>query len=561
MLLHRTFSTATSKLNWRNQIKQNQLVSQISSLLLQRKNWIPLVQNLNLSSKLTPLLLLQILHKTQTHPQTSLSFFNWAVTNLKLNPDLKLQCYVINLALGSDLSQPAKTILDSVVQSHPPNIILDSMVQVCRGKTLSFVLEFYALKGLFLEGLEVFKKMRIIGLTPCVHACNKLLDVLLRENEIKLAWCLYSSMIRVGVCLDKVTWSLVASILSKDENFERIVKLLEMGICNSVMYNAVVNCYSKKGEFDAAFHRLNEMESRKIEPGFSTFSSLLDGACRHGNVEMIERVMGVMIERGLLPKNDLFDCDLIVQKLCDLGKTNAAKMFYKRGLDEKIGLKDATYGCMLRAFSKEQTLDEAIGLYRVILEKRILIKNSAYIAFVNRLLEEDPYAEGYDILMDIVKKGFNPCTSSLSKFISSLCNKRRWREAEELLNVVLERGLLPDSACCCALIRHYCSNRQIDKALELNNKLEKLQGRMDITTYNLLLDCLVKGGRVEDSIRVFDYMKGLELADSSGFGIIIRGLCRAKELRKAMKLHDEMLNMGLKPDKQTYKRLISEFNQ
>eukprot|EP00257_Ricinus_communis_P004863 XP_002518527.2 pentatricopeptide repeat-containing protein At4g21170 [Ricinus communis] len=565
LLFRKTYSTSTSKISWRTRIQQNQLVSEISTILLQRNNWIPLLQNLNLSSKLTPFLFFQILHKTQTHAQISLNFFNWAKTNLNFNPDLKSQCHVIQLSLGSDLPRAAKKILDSLIKTYPSNLFLETMVQACRGKssllcTLNFVLEFYSHKGSFLEGLEVYKKMRVIGCTPSVHACNVLLDALQRESEIRLAWCFYCAMIRVGVLPDKFTWSLVAHILCKDGNFERIVKLLDMGICNSVMYNAVVDYYSKNGDFKAAFCRLNEMYDRKVEPGFSTYSSILDGACKCRNLQVIERVVAIMVGKQLLSKCPSSDYDSIIQKLCDLGKVSAATLFFKRACDERIGLQDATYGRMLRAFSIEGILEEAIGLYQVILERGLTIKDNASDAFVDLLSEKDQYAEGYEIVRDIMRRGFSPCTSSLSKYITLLCKKRRWKEAEELLYMVLEKGLLPDTLSFCSLVKHYCSSKQTDKALALHNTLEKLQASLDITAYNLLLGGLVKEGRVEESIKVFDYMKGLKLANSASFTVIIRGLCRAKELRKAMKLHDEMLNMGLKPDKPTYKRLILEFN-
>ncbi|OAY25976.1 pentatricopeptide repeat-containing protein At4g21170 [Manihot esculenta] len=566
MLLHKAYSTATSNLNWRTQINQIQMVSQISSILIQRHNWVSLLLNLNLSSKLTPFLFLQILYNTQSHPQISVNFFNWAVSNLKFKPDLISQCHVIQVSLRAGLTQSAKTILDSLVQAHSSEMLVETMVRACKGKSsqsdvLSFVLECYSRKGLFMEALEVYRKMKVIGCTPSVHACNTLLDVLQRGNKTKLAWCFYGSMLRIGILPDKFTCSLVAHTLRLDGKFERIVKLLDMGICNSVMYNSVVDYYGRIGDLEAAFCRINEMHNRKLDTSFSTYSSILDGACKCRKVEVIERVMSIMMEKGLLPKPLLSECGSTIQKLCHLGKVNAATMFFKKACDEKILLWDATYGCMLKAFSKQKRVEEAISLYRVIIEKGITIKNSAYHAFVDLLCEEEQLEDRYGILREIMRRGFSPCTSNLCKFISSLCAERKWQEVEELLNVILENGLLPDSLSCCSLVEHYCSIRQIDKVIALHGKLEKSGASLDLTTYNVVLDGLVKEGRIEDSIRVFDYMKGLKLVNSASFTVMIRALCRAKELRKAMKLHDEMLNMELKPDKATYKRLILEFKQ
>ncbi|GAV90777.1 PPR domain-containing protein/PPR_2 domain-containing protein, partial [Cephalotus follicularis] len=446
-------STTTSSLDWRAQIKQNHLVSQISSILLQRNNWSPLNKNLNLS-KLTPPLFLQILLKTQKNPQISLSFFNWAKTNLRFEPDLKSQCHIIQLALGSVSPNNVKPILDSLMETHSAGVIVISMIQACKGRdslsdALSLILSCYSHKGLFMDALEVYCKMRIHVHAPSIKECNLLLDALQQKNETRLAWCLYGSMFRGGVLPDKFTWSLVAQILFKNGKFERIVKLVDLGIYTPIIFNLVIDYYSKSGDFTAALNHLDEMFDKKLHPGFSTYSSILDGACRYGNVEVTERIMSIMMEKELLPK-------------------------------------------------------------RV-----------------------------------------------MSKFIASQCKKRRWREVEELLNVILEKGFLSDWLCCCSLIKHYCSSRRIDKAIMLHNIIKKLNGSVDTTTYNTLLDALFKQRKIEEVFRIFDHMKGLHLVSSASFIIMIRGLCHINDLRKAMEMHDEMLKMGLKPNRAAYKRLIS----
>ncbi|KAK7826584.1 g-type lectin s-receptor-like serine/threonine-protein kinase [Quercus suber] len=87
--------------------------------------------------------------------------------------------------------------------------------------------------------------------------------------------------------------------------------------------------------------------------------------------------------------------------------------------------------------------------------------------------------------------------------------------------------------------------------------MERLNVSLDIATYNVLLNRLFGARRIEEAVRVFDHMRGKNLVSSESFTILIHGLYCIKELRKAMKFHDEMLNMGLKPTQATYKHLIS----
>ncbi|XP_059661828.1 pentatricopeptide repeat-containing protein At4g21170 [Cornus florida] len=556
--------TKPTPLDWRSHYKQTQLVSQISSTLLQRHNWTPLLRNLNISSKLTPSLFLQILHETQTNPQTSLAFFNWVKSNLGFQPDLETLCKLTQILIVSGLTQDAKPILDSLIQAYPPTQIINSLIQACQGTdshspVLSSVVECLCKKGFFLQALEVFVKCKENGYIVSIRSCNALLNVLQQENEIRLAWSFYGMMLRNEVLANQSTLSIIARVLCKDGKFERIVRILDTNIYNSVIYNQIIDCYSKRGDFKAAFDHLTEMCNRKLDAGFSTYSSILDGACRFGDVQLTEMVMDCMVKKGFLSELLLRDYDSIIQKLADLGRTYAADMFLKRACDEKIELQAASYGCLLRAFSNEERVKEAIGIYRSILQSGVEVNESCYNAFVNVLCKEDPSVEVSELLTEMIRRGFVPRGSEISTFINSQCDQGRWKEAEELMNEILEKGFFPDSFCCCSLIEHYCSSKQIDSAMALNNKMEKLEGTLDIATYNLLLNGLFKEKRIEDSVRVFNYMSKKNLISSESFSVMISGLCHEKEFRKAMKLHDQMLKMGLKPDEKSYKRLIYGF--
>ncbi|XP_028767845.1 pentatricopeptide repeat-containing protein At4g21170-like [Neltuma alba] len=561
-------SFATSR-NWRTQIEQNQLASQISSTLLQRRNWVSLLRNLNLDSKLTPSLFLRILLKIQTHPQTSLGFFHWAKSTLGFQPDLKSHCHIIRIAVGSGLYPPAKPLVDSLIREYPASAIAETMVTASKGTSrdslsvlLSFVIERYSQKGLFMEGLEAFRLMRLHGCTPTVRSCNALLDALQRENKVQLGWCLYGALIRFGYRLGRSTLSIVAQILSKNGKFDTIGRLLDSGIYDSKIYNLVIGGYSDKGDFKSAFDALNQMSTRKLTPDFVTYSSILDGACKLDDVEVLERIINIMAEKGLLPKcSSSFNYDLAVQKLSDIGKTYAAEMFFRRSCDENNSLQDVTYGCLLRTLSKERRIREAISVYAITSQRGLALDYGNYQAFFNFLCEEDQCAEveGFELLKDIIRRGFDPSSSNLSKFTISLCNKGRWREAEDLLGALLDRGIVPDSSFCSLLMKHYCNSRQVDSAIELHYKMEKLNATLDVAAYNVFLNRLFVARKTGEAVQVFNYIRRQDLLSSESFTIMIRELCKVKELRKAMKLHDEMLRIGLKPDKPTYKRLISGF--
>lgn len=556
--------------DWRTQFKQTQLVSQISSILLQRQtnHWPSLLKNLTLSSsQFTPSLLLQILHNTQTNPEVSLRFFHYAKNSLGFQPDAKVLCTLVCVLLGSGLSKPAKPILDSLIQTYPPAQIVGFLMQSLKAgeiyiesSVLSSLLECYCNKGLFLAALQVYEIVREYGYLVSITSCNTLLNLLLSKNELRLAWCCYGSIIRNGVQENVVTWSLIAQMLCKDGKFEQIVPILDKGVCSPVMYNLLIDCYSRRGNFEASFFYLYDMYSKCIDPTFSTFSSILDGACKYQNAEVIESVVSSMVEKGHLPKVVTPDYDSVIQKFSGMGKAHAAELFFREAYEKSIKLQDNTYGSMLRAFSKEGKAEDAIWMYNdVIRERKIFISDKCYGAFMSVLCNENPSEEISSLLKDLIGRGFVPPMSKVSNFIVSQCEKHKWKEAEELLNVILQRGFQFEPFCCFYLVRHYCFSRRVDSAISLHTELERLGIALDVETYCILLDRLFKLRRCEEALRIFDYMRTHDMLSSGSFSIMIRGLCQEKEFRKAMKLHDEMLRLGLKPDQKAYKCLISGF--
>ncbi|KAK2631201.1 hypothetical protein EUGRSUZ_L03252 [Eucalyptus grandis] len=242
------------------------------------------------------------------------------------------------------------------------------------------------------------------------------------------------------------------------------------------------------------------MLDRRVEAGFSTYSSILDGACRHRDVNVTEKTIGEMIEKGFLSPSSLLGYDSVIQKLSDLGKVHAAEMFFEKALENKVKLLNATYGCLLRAMSKEGRVKEAIRMYRMINERSIVVNDSCYDAFLDLLCKEDPSEEKSQLI------------------------------------------------------------GQTSKAVALHNKILKLEAPLDESAYYILLEALLRGRDIDEAFSVFDHMRRRDLVSTASYSILIGGLCRIKELRKAMAYHDEMLEMGLKPDKASYTRLISGFS-
>ncbi|CAN8231177.1 unnamed protein product [Cochlearia groenlandica] len=563
-----TTATTTSAADWKTHLSLSRLATEISTILSQRRDWITHVLNVKRKlprSTLSPPIFLQILRETRKSPKPALDFFDWAKTHLRFDPDLKCHCRVIEVAVESGLVERAETLLRPLVETHSSSTLVGSMhrwfqcdVSLC--VSLSLVIECYGLMGCYQNGLEVFGFMKSLRLSTSIGAYNSLLDSLVKDKQFRVALCVYGAMVRNRVVSDGSTWDLVARVLCELGSSKSVVRLMETGVESGKIYTYLVECYSRNGEFGSVFSIIHEMDEKKHELSFCSYGCVLDDACRLGDSESIDKVLGLLVEKKFLTLGDWVVYGQIIERLCDMGKTYASEMlFLKACNDGPERLRDSTYGCLLKALSLKERTKEAIEIYRLICRKGItVVDESCYNEFANALCRDE---EEYELLVDVIKRGYVPCTSKLSEVLASMCRKRRWNQAEKLLDSVMDMEVYFDSFSCGLLMDRYCRSGKLKKAMVLHEKIKKMKGSLDVNTYNTVLDRLMMRQRemVEEAVGVFEYMKEMNSTDSKSFTIMIQGLCRAKEMKKAMRSHDEMLKLGMKPDLVTYKRIISCF--
>ncbi|XP_020531287.1 pentatricopeptide repeat-containing protein At4g21170 [Amborella trichopoda] len=293
------------------------------------------------------------------------------------------------------------------------------------------------------------------------------------------------------------------------------------------------------------------------------------------------RVLRIVLEKRLLPTvggefspNDCvalndnncivvtinyLDYGVFIRRLCKLGMTDAAELVFGIAHNALVFLQNASYIALLKGFSRDKRIKEAVRMYFLLLQRDIALNICECNVLLNALFKEEQSEEVNKVIKSVIRKGFYPDPLAISSHISSQCSKGGWQEANELLWVMLERGVMPNGFACGSFIRHYCEDGGLDYALSLHEKLVKLGNVLNAPSYNILLDQLYNGGKLEEASEMFDHMRNKNVTSSASFITMISWFCWEKKFSEARKMHDEMLKKGLKPDEATYKRLISVF--
>ncbi|KAJ6816105.1 protein Rf1, mitochondrial-like isoform X1 [Iris pallida] len=294
-------------------------------------------------------------------------------------------------------------------------------------------------------------------------------------------------------------------------------------------------------------------------PGFGAYASVLDAGCRFGNFRVVGSVLKELVVCGLLPTAPFLDYNLVIGRFCDLGNAYAPEMFFRRARSANFRLSKGTYRRVLGVFSENGRAKEAMEVYKIMLVEGAEMDSECCAAFLSGVCKGEPSEEADAVLKDLIGKGSVPNVSDLSEYVDGQCSRGKWREASDLLNVALEKGVMLGDFCCGSLVQRYCDEGLVGSAVSLHDKVKKSGGYLDGKSYNALLEALFAEKRIGEAVGVFDYMREKNVLGSASFVIMVTALCREKEMRKAMNLHDEMLKLGLKPDDATYKCLISGF--
>lgn len=109
------------------------------------------------------------------------------------------------------------------------------------------------------------------------------------------------------------------------------------------------------------------------------------------------------------------------------------------------------------------------------------------------------------------------------------------------------------------ILRQYCEKYLTHVQKFAKNKRVRVKTQPEINAFNLLLDSLCKCSLVEDAQGMFDKVRRRIKPDANTYNVLFFGWCRVRNPTRAMRVLEEMIEMGLTPDNFTYNTAIDSF--
>ncbi|KAG9439069.1 hypothetical protein H6P81_019234 [Aristolochia fimbriata] len=304
-------------------------------------------------------------------------------------------------------------------------------------RTYATLIDGYARKERMEETFRLCDEMVKYGMMPNSVVYNSVINWLFKEGDFEEALFLLSDMKEKNICLDKYTCSIVTDGYIKSGNMKEALKYHmriaeEKNLNKDVgMYNVLMNCLCKIGNFEGAKQLLSHMFMQGLIPDVITYSTMVDGYCKGGKLDDALRIYEGMVKSGQRPNLITYNC--FVDGMCKTSSMDVAKDLVK---DMKnLAIVDViTYNTLINGYC-------SIGMF----------KDAFALCHEMRRFSLLPNVVTYNILCNY------------------LCKLGCSEKAKLLLKGMFDRGLMPDSVTYTIFITEYMKNRSVSEVTELHD--------------------------------------------------------------------------------------------
>ncbi|KAJ8765334.1 hypothetical protein K2173_012031 [Erythroxylum novogranatense] len=364
---------------------------------------------------------------------------------------------------------------------------------------------------------------------------NLVVDILSKVRQFDVAWQLIIDMDQKGIQPTCLTFfilirRLIAAGLTRQairafDDMESFVG----GIVGDTHFCFLVDTLCKYGYVKVAVELFNK---RKTAFGVNArmYTILIYGWCKIGRIDMAEKFLKEMSEKGMEP--NVVTYNILLNGICRRAKLHpnvrfeTIIRFAEKVLDElrQRGIEpDVTsYSIVLHVYSRAH-------MPQLTLEKLNLMKEN----------------------------GICPTVATYTSVVKCLCSCGRIDDAEELLGEMERNGVSPSSATYNCFFKEYRGRKDAESALKLYRKIKE-HGLclLSVQTYNILLGMFMKLNRMEIVHEMWDDLKANGSGpDLDSYTVLIHELCHKQKWKVACQLFVEMIEKGLLPQSVTFETL------
>lgn len=408
---------------------------------------------------------------------------------------------IVDLYTKFDFVDEARVVVET---SYVSNVLPWNLVISC-----------YVKNGMFYDALLVYKRMLFRGIggdkftyPSVLKACGESLDVGFGQEvhrhimEGCEGWNLF------------VHNALVAMYGKFGEVGVARRLFDEMPMRDAVSWNTIISIYASKGLWDEAMELFDRMLEDDIEVNNITWNTISSGCLRRGNFNSALKLLSQMMARGacldpVAVINGLGACSHV-------GAISLGKQIHGLAICNSHDKYENVRSSLITMYARCQDLEHAYIVFQLVEEKCITTWNSMLSGFAHM----DRYEEASFLFREMLLSGTEPnyvTVASILPLCARIANLQHGKE-----------------------FHAYITRRQIFKD--------------QLLLWNALVDMYARSGKIVLAKRLFDLMSE---HDEVTYTSLIAGYGVQGNGQVALKLFEEMVKLGIKPDHVTMVAVLS----
>ncbi|KAJ1293385.1 hypothetical protein BS78_01G063900 [Paspalum vaginatum] len=359
-------------------------------------------------------------------------------------------------------------------------------------------------------GRKVHSFVVKLGLSSCVHVANSVLNMYGKFGDAETARAVFERMKVRSVS----SWNVMVSLYTHQGRMDLAVSMFEkMEERSTVSWNAIIAGYNQNGLDDMALKFFSRMLSdSSMEPDVFTVTSVLSACANLRMLKMGKQMHSYIVRTGMPYSGQIINA--LISMYAKSGSVETARTV----MDQAVGtdLNVISFTALLEGYVKLGVMKQAREIFD-------LMNNRDVIAWTAMIV-------GYQ------QNGQND-------------------EAMDLFRSMIRSGPEPNSYTLAAVLSACASLSCLDYGKQIHCKAIRSLQEQSVSVSNAIITMYARSGSVPLARRVFDRICWHK--ETVTWTSMIVALAQHGLGEEAVALFEEMLRVGVKPDRITYISVFS----
>ncbi|KAI3801977.1 hypothetical protein L1987_30097 [Smallanthus sonchifolius] len=375
--------------------------------------------------------------------------------------------------------------------------------------------------------------------TTFIH--NRLLDVYANSGKLSDARNLFDKMPQ----RDIFTYNAMLKAYSKTGSVDDLQGLFKSIPCrDSVSYNTVIAGLGTKGCAREALEMFVKMQKQGFEVTGHTYVSVLNACSRGFDLGRGKQVHGKIVACGLMCNG--FVCNALTDLYAKCGEIDVARWLFDRMCYKSV----ISWNLMISGYMKNGLPERCIELYCEMKLSGLKPDMVTASNVLGALFQMGRIDEAQKLFKEIEKKD----TISWTTMIVGHVQNGKEEDALMLFNDMLMENVKPDKFTVSSVVSACARLASLFYGQTVHGRSVHMGVDNDTLVSSALVDMYSKCGYPTEARKIFNT---IDPKSTVSWNSMILGYAQNGKDLEALRLYEEMLNNGIKPDSITFVGVLS----